>query len=121
MALTHNGTKVSVAAALLPAAYTKPTVTEFTDHEFKYTSRSFSIVKSTVEEAVEATTMINIMTALNTLIETLLAADIDTTGLTVTSWADLKSLSTNNNLAGCLFTSVVLSYVLTVDIYVKTA
>ena len=121
MALTHNGTRVDVAAALLPSDYTKPAVTTFTDHEAVYESRSFSIAKAGVENADKATTVGAIITQLNTDIETLLDADVDTTGLTVTSYAVLKSISTNANLAGVLYTDGAVSYVCLVDVYYKTA
>ena len=121
MALTHNGTKVNIAAAKLPSGYSKPSVTEFSDYEMKYDSRTFTIAKSGVENATAVTTMENLITQLNTDIETLLAADIDTTGLTVTSWAELRSLNTNNTLDGVFFTNGALSYVMVVDVYVKTA
>lgn len=121
MALTHNGTTVSIPAAELPSGYTKPSVTEFTDHEQLYASRAFTIAKSTVQNATDTTTMSNLITQLNTDIETLINADFDTTGLTVTSYAVLRSLSTNNTLTGVKFTNGALNYVLTVDVYVKTA
>lgn len=121
MALTHNGTQVNVAASLLPSGYTKPTVTDFDDYEIQYLERQFTIAKSTVDNATDTTTMGNIITQLNTDIETLLAADIDTTGLTVTSYAVLKALTTNDNVNGVRFTNGAVNYVLTVNIYVKTA
>jgi hypothetical protein len=121
MALTNNGTKVSIPAAQLPSGYTKPSVTEFSDYEMKYSSRVFTIAKSTVENEDAVTTMENLIAQLNAEIETLISSDIDTVGLTVTAWSELRSLSTNNNLAGVKFTNGALNYILVVDIFVKTA
>lgn len=121
MALTHYGTEVNVPAAQLPSGYTKPTVTDFDDYESQYIERQFTIAKSGVENATATTTMANIISALNTAIEALLNADYDTTGLTVTSYATLKALTTNDNVSGVRFTNGAVNYVLTVNIYVKTA
>ena len=121
MALTHNGTQVNVPAAQLPSGYTKPTVTDFDDHELVYRAREITIAKSGVENATASTTMTNIVTSLNTAIEALLNADIDTTGLTVTSYAIMNGITTNNNLDGVRFTNGTDNYICTIDIYVKTA
>jgi len=119
--LTHNGSVISVPQAELPTGYTKPVVTEFSDYEQEYTSRTMTVLKSTVEDAVAVTTMEQLVAQLNTDIEALLTADFNIGVLTVTSFANLKSISTNNNLAGVLYTDGVLNYVLVVDIFVKTA
>lgn len=121
MALTNNGTKVSISASELPSGYTKPTVTEFDDYENTYTSRTITITKSTVENATASTTFSNLVTQLNTDIETLINADFDTTGNTVTVWSNLRSVSTNNSLSGVLYTNGALSYNCLVDIFIKTA
>jgi len=121
MALTHNGTKVSIPAAQLPSGYTKPTVTEFTDYENQYISREFTIAKSTVENATGSVTFAAIVSALNTAIEALITADFDTAGLTVTSWADLTAISTNDTLAAIKYTTGTPNYICTVTIKVKTA
>ena len=119
--LTHNGSVVSVPQAELPTGYTKPVVTEFSDYEQEYTSRTMTVLKSTVENADGATTMTNLIAQLNTDIEALLSADFTIATLTVTSYAVVKSISTNDNLAGVKYTDGVLNYVLVVDIFVKTA
>ena len=119
--LTHNGTVVSIPAAELPSGYSKPAVTEFSDYEQKYTSRTMTIVKAGVDEATALATFTALMVQLNTDIETLLSADFTIASLTVTSYAVLKSVTTNANLAGVLYTTGAVNYVLTVDIFVKTA
>lgn len=119
--LTHNGTKVSVASNKLPSGYAKPTVTEFTDYETVYENRTFNIAKSTVENATATTTMDAIVSALNTAIEALITADFNIGTLTVSSWADLQTLSNNFTVSGVQFTDAVINYVCTVDVYIKTA
>ena len=121
MALTHNGVKVSIPNAQLPSGYTKPSVTEFTDYELTYKNREFTIAKSSVENATASTTLTNLITQLDTDIETLLAADIDTVGLTVTAWSEVKRIRLNHNVDEVLFTNGTDNYLCTVDIYVKTA
>lgn len=119
MALTHNGTVVLIAD--VPSGYTRPTITKFSDYELKYENREISIAKSGVENATASTTFTNIVSAINTAIENLLNADIDTTGLTVTSYANLKIISTNAILGSVLYTNGAVNYLCTVDIFVKTA
>lgn len=121
MALTHSGTKVSVASNKLPSGYSKPAVTEFADYETVYENRVFNIAKSTVENSVATTTMDSIMSALNTAIEALITADFNVTTLTVSSWADLQTLSSNFTVSSVQFTDGAINYVCTVDIYIKTA
>ena len=50
MAIVNNGTKNSLPAAKLPTGYTVPTVTTFTDWEYKRTL-TLSVLKATVEQA----------------------------------------------------------------------
>ena len=119
MALTHNGTAVLVSE--VPSGYTRPSVTKFTDHELKYQNRQISIAKSGVENATASTTFGNIITALNTAIESLLNADIDTSGLTVTAYANLKTITTNADINNVLYTNGAVNYLCYVDIFVKTA
>ena len=119
--LTNNGTLVNIPQAELPTGYTKPDVTEFTDFEQKYTSRTITIAKSVVETATALATFEALMVQLNTDIETLLAADFNVATLTVTAYSSLKSVSTNNTLSNVLYTNGVLNYLCVVDIFVKTA
>ena len=119
MALTHNGTAVLVTE--VPSGYTRPSVSKFSDYELKYPDREIAIAKSSVENATASTTFTNIVAALNTAIQNLLNADIDTTGLTVTSYANLKIITTNATLTGVLYTNGAVNYICTVDIFVKTA
>lgn len=121
MALTHNGAVLDVAAINLPEDYAKPSITTFTDHEAEYEDREFTIDKSTVENADDDTTVDNILAALNTAIEALLNADVDTTSLTVTSYAVIHSLSHDFKPRESMFTDAQVNYVLTASVYYKTA
>lgn len=127
MAITNNGTRNSLSAAQKPAAYTDPTVTTFTDHEYKRTL-SLSVLKATVETATSAATMTAILNnatiGINKQIEDIIAADYLTTP-TVTTWADLRALTTNvadiSSGDGTWLKNTAVSYIATVDLYVKTA
>ena len=119
MALTHNGTAVLISD--VPSGYTRPTVSKFTDSESKYINREISIAKSGVENATESVTFTAIITALNTAIETLINADYNTSGLTVTSYANLTALTTNAILGSVLYTNGAVNYLCVVDIFIKTA
>lgn len=121
MALTNNGTAVFILDSYLPVGYSKPTVTKVADAEYKYADAVFSIAKSGVQNATAATTFANLVTALTAAISAMITADFDTTGLTVTAYANLKVVATNHNLAGVLYTDGAINYVCTVDYFVKTA
>jgi hypothetical protein len=119
MALTNNGTKVSVNSSKLPTGYTKPTITEFSDNEGKY-EQTLTVAKSTVENATATTTMAAIVTAVNTAIGVQVTADFDVATNDVTIYSDITAITTNNNLSGVLFTNGTLNYLVTVVTYFKT-
>ena len=120
MAITNNGTKVSVPSGKLPSGYTKPTVVEFTDYEQKYTAHSFTVAKSTVENADKATTLAALVAAVNVLVTAVITFDFVAAN-TVTAYADLKDYRTNMVIGEDLLTNTVTNYICTVDIYAKTA
>lgn len=127
MAITNNGTKNSLGAGKIPTGYTRPTITTFTDWEYKRTL-TLSVLKSTVENATNSTTMTNIFNnatiGLDKQIIDIIAADYLATA-TVTTYADLTSLTTNisneSSGNGTWLDDTAVSYVATVDLYVKTA
>lgn len=121
MALTHNGTQVGLGAGQLPSGYTKPSITTFIDHEGKYSQRSFTVVKSTVDEADAITTFDAILVDLNAQIVSLLSADLNVAGLTVDSYATMTALRTNTKVSEEFYTNVGVNYLITVDIFWKTA
>jgi len=127
MAITNNGTRNSLSAAQKPALYTDPTVTTFADHEYKRTL-TLSVLKATVETATSAATMTAILDnatiGINKQVSDIIDADYLATA-TVTTWADLRSLTTNivdvSSGDGTWLKNTAVSYVATVDLYVKTA
>lgn len=120
MALTWNDTEVLVKDELLPSDYTKPTITTFSDAENIYKQRVFTVAKSGVEDPDPATTVAAIVTALNTAAEAVVEADYDTTG-TVTGYASIVAISTNQLFSDGLFNDDATSYKVTTNIFVKTA
>jgi len=127
MAITNNGTRNSLSSAQKPALYTDPTVTTFADHEYKRTL-TLSVLKATVEAATSAATMTAILDnatiGINKQVSDIIDADYLATA-TVTTWADLRSLTTNivdvSSGDGTWLKNTAVSYVATVDLYVKTA
>jgi len=120
MAITNNGTIVTVPDGQLPSGYTKPTVTTFSDAETTYENRSFTVAKSAVENAVKVTTMTALVAAINAAVDALLANDFVASN-TVTAYADLKSYRTDQIFPEKLLTDAVVNYICIVDVYVKTA
>lgn len=125
MALTYNGTRVDIASSDLPTGYSKPSVTTFTDFEGQYKQVSFTIAKSSVENATATTTMANIITALNTAADAYLSADLDTTN-TITAYGIAKTITMNTDDADderftTTATSADLDYVVVVDLFFKTS
>lgn len=127
MAITNNGTQNSLPSAKLPTGYTVPTVTTFTDWEYKRTL-SLSVLKATVENATVATTMTNIFDdatiGLDKQVIDIIAADF-LASATVTTYADLVALTTNivdvSSGDGTWMADTAVSYVATVVLYVKAA
>lgn len=92
MALTVNGIRLQIDASELPSGFLKPTVATFDD--FQYT-RTFqlSVVKSSVENATPATTVMGLVSSLQTQLTTELA-DFDNTE-TVLAYGDLVGVKIN--------------------------
>lgn len=123
MAIVNNGTKVSLADSKLPTGYTLPTVTEITDFHYEY-NLTLTVLKSTVENATDATTLTNIIgdatIGLTKQITDILALDFLGTA-TVTAYAELTDISHNitpNNTTD-FYDNTVVSYVCTVVLRVK--
>lgn len=125
MAHTNNGTKVSAPDEQLPSTYTKPTITTFTDHE--HVRRvTFSVAKATVEHATANTTMANIIgnasIGVTKQVTDFLAAEY-ISSLTLTAYADIVAITDNSlpQSTGNFFKNAAAAYLVTVDIYIKTA
>lgn len=121
MALTNAGTAVYLVDGLLPAGYTRPTVTKFTDHECKYEDVVLTIGKTGVDEAAAADTFTALVAAVTAAVTAYVTADFNVSGLTVNCYANLKEIATNFNLSGVLYTTGAINYLCKVDIFVKTA
>ena len=126
MAITLNGVENNLTTNEKPSGYTDPTVTTFTDWEYKNTL-DLTVLKATVENATASTTMANIFNdaaiGLTKQVTDILAADY-LASATVTAYAELVNLSNNYsdiNGSGVYLTDTANSYQCTVILYVKTA
>lgn len=125
MAITNNGTKVSIGADKLPSGYTKPTVTEFTDHEYIRTE-TLTVDRATVYSATKTTTMANILAnasiGVTKQVTDLVTADFDATN-TITIFSDLYDIDTNLKVSqsGDFYGNSDDDFVCYVKIYVKGA
>lgn len=125
MAITNNGTKVSLRTEKLPTGYSLPSITEIADYD--YIKRvTLSVAKATVENATDATTLTNIIgnatVGINKQIDDIIAADYLATA-TVTHYQDLIDINSNivaKNTTD-FYDNTAVSYVCTVLVYVKAA
>jgi hypothetical protein len=125
MALTNNGTKVSLSGRDLPSGYTRAAITEFADYEQKYTDLELTINKSDVEAAAAGDALDDIIddatVGIDKQVEDIITADFDVTN-TVTAWIDFKNITSNQSTGEAAFyTNATPAYTVTVDVYVKTA
>lgn len=119
MALTNNGTQVLIPTAQLPIGYTKPTVTTFTDYEYEG-SVTFTVAKSTVENATEATTVTALVAAVNTLLTGKVTADYIGTQ-TVVCYGQITNITTNQRVTADMYNDTVNNYLVTVKYFVKSS
>lgn len=124
MAIVNNGTQNLLPTDRLPSGYTRPTVSTFTDYQYVRTI-TLSVLKATVENATESTTMTNIISngtvGVTKQVDDILAADFLATA-TVVAYADLKGLKTNYSSLGNdgdYLNDTAASYECEVKIYVK--
>ena len=123
MAITNAGTKVSLALAQLPTGYTLPADPSFSDWQYDR-SLTLTVLKSTVENATDATTLTNIIgnatIGIDKQIDDILAADY-LASATVTAYTDLTHINHNiapNNQSD-FYDNTAVSYSCTVVLYVK--
>ena len=125
MAITNNGTKVTIQSDKLPVGYTLPTVTTFTDHEYVRTA-VLNVDRATVYSATKTTTMANILAnvsiGVTKQVTDLVTADFDATK-TITIYSDMYDIDTNLKVSqtGDFFSNVDDKFVCYVKIYVKGA
>jgi hypothetical protein len=124
MAVVNNGVKLSIPTVLIPSGFVSPVVTEFEDFEYDR-EITLSVLKSTVENASKATTLLNIINnvtiGISKQIEDIVADYINSN--TVTFYTDVLSISNNQQVSvtSDFFGNVALSYIVKVKFYVKTA
>ncbi len=126
MATTNNGTVNSLDETQIPASYTRPTVTTFTDYEFTST-RTLTVLKSTIEtgtgnatmQAVIANGTIGITKQVDDIM-TAMGADAVTTTV-YTDWTGLSNNFANTVGTGDHLTTAAMSYDCIVTIYAKFA
>jgi len=126
MAITNNGTQNLLADTEVPTAYTRPTVTTFSDEEYE-SILTLTVLKATVQNAAAATTMTNIFDnasiGINKQITDILAADF-LASATITAFGNLTALTNNFadvNRDGDYLTTAAASYICTVTLLVKTS
>ena len=125
MAITDNGIKIEVPAAIVPDDFTAPAYTEIADFEYKRVYQ-LNVLKATVENAVHATTFGNIINdaAIGILKQVLDLVTADFIGTNTvdyyTIWKDLNS-NVNRNSSTDFLTDTGFNYVCTVEVYIKTS
>lgn len=125
MAVVNNGVKVSIPSILIPSGFVAPVVTEFEDFEYDR-ELTLSVLKSTVENASKATTLLNVINngtiGISKQVEDIITSDYINTN-TVTFYTDFLSISNSQQVSVTtdFYGNVALSYVVKVKVYVKTA
>jgi len=123
MAITNNGTENKLPAQQVPTGYTRPTITTFDIVGEYQKTLTLSVLKVTVDDATEATTMTNIfddaVIGLDKQVADLVTAEYDATA-TVNSFAQLVAMTDNIVVEGPNFlTDAATSYVCTVRLFVQ--
>src|SRR5680860_649504 len=97
MAITNNGTILSISTNQIPTGFTAPVVTTFTDAEY-VRSHIIDVLRVTVANADKAITLTNIMTnatiGINKQVTDILTADYVGTN-TVQAYSEVTSLTHN--------------------------
>ena len=126
MAIVNNGTINSLTTNQIPAGYTRPTVTQFTDFEYKRTL-DLTVLKSTVHNASADVTMANIIEnvsiGITKQVSDILAGDY-LASATVEAYADWIQFSNNYSDIdgeGDFLTTQVSTYQCKVILFVKTS
>jgi len=123
MAIVNNGTLNGLPSERLPIGYTLPTVTLVSDFQYKFNT-TVTLAVSTTVLSTAVTTMAAIVTATNSAVSAILAADF-LSSATVTAYAVINNLTTNfaptknNTSQTFLLDSTTNSYLVSVSIYVK--
>jgi len=123
MALVKQATKISIDSSQIPSGYTNPGGTNLASSQPTYLNKSFSIIKSTVDDSVKATTFDQILSDVTIGIEKqvadmLTADDIGTTA-TVNYNIDWKKIGNNQAISADFYNNTAVSYVAVVDVYLN--
>lgn len=116
---------MSIPSILIPSGFVAPVVTEFEDFEYDR-ELTLSVLKSTVENASKATTLLNVINngtiGISKQVEDIITSDYINTN-TVTFYTDFLSISNSQQVSVTtdFYGNVALSYVVKVKVYVKTA
>lgn len=125
MAIIFNGTQNLLPAVQVPAAYTRPNVTTFDDHEY-FRELTLDVLKATVENAAPAVTMANILNdaaiGIDKQLSDILAADFLGTA-TVEAYAKFSVLRTNYSdidAGGDYLKVAAPKYICAIQLFAKT-
>lgn len=123
MAITNNGTKVSLGTGFLPTGYTKPSVTIFSDHEY-IRDITVEVDKVTVDDATKATTLTNIVgnatVGITKQIDDILAATY-IASQTVTAYTEFYDVNSNikAGTGSDFYNADLVTYVCKCRLYIK--
>ena len=125
MALTNNGTRVSLSGRDLPSGYSRSSITTFSDHEYKMEDLELSIDKSDVEAAAASDALDDIIddatVGIDKQVEDIVTGEFDTSTYDVTIWIDFTGITSNQSAGEAAFyTNATPAYTCTVDVYIKT-
>lgn len=120
MAIVNNGTLNGLPAEKLPSGYTLPTVTTISDFMYRYDHEVSIVTANVLTNVSPATNMATMVTATNTAVTAILAADFLATA-TVTAYSVITGLEFNlGNPSPKNFSNAITpSYLVSVTTYVK--
>ena len=124
MAIVDKGIKIELPEALIPDGFNAPAYIEVSDYEYKRTYQ-LSVLKSTVENATDTTTFGNIINeaAIGILKQILDIVTADFIGSNAvdyhTVWRQISS-NLQRSKANDFYAATAFSYIITVDVYIKT-
>ena len=125
MALTNQGTRVSISNQLIPTGFVPPAISTFSDQECVRTL-SLNVLKSTVENAAKETTLLNIIKdvaiGIEKQVDDIIAADYIATN-TVDYWTDFRVLGSNIPVSKTsdFLNATPVFYIANINIYIKTS
>lgn len=122
MAITNNGTVVDMQASDLPVGYTKPTVTTFSDEEYKG-NFEIKLDKATLDDPDPLVTMAAIVSGVTTAVNTILTNDWNAAA-TGEAFARITDINLNANVknkqGSDFYNDASVSYLVATQLFVKT-